>query len=414
MSTTSTDRTFNDMLNEYLPTGLLKEEFVRRDYLLSKIEKDNSWMGGTLIVPFRSAGASSVKFGNLTGATDIAQETDIRGSISAPVEVWGSLFFHERDLMEHDKISEQNLLRILPDQIEDFMDYMKTRVSMNLLNGSHFDTITDATSSASGLFTVSRPEKYSIGQKVTLDDGSDNDDAYVTAVNMETKVVTFSLTRGGAAGDFNAVGHDSTDTKIYEDSADEVSFTSLRKSLLSAANGGDTTLYGQTKVTSPYTQAINVSGASVTAANIMEEIFDALTEVRQRGKGNPTDVVMSYKNLGSVLKAIELSKGAFNVSPGSNKASQFGWTEIEIGSVKGSLKLVGVNEMDDDVIYFLDWRALAFHSNGFFQKRKSPDGIQFYETRNATGYTYIVDVKLFGELVVRRPSYCGVMHSISY
>jgi hypothetical protein len=124
---------------------------------------------------------------------------------------------------------------------------------------------------------------------------------------------------------------------------------------------------------------------------------------------------MSYKNLASCIKVIEASKGAFNVVPGSQRASQYGWTEIEVGSVtKGALKLVGVQEADDDIIMFLDWRGLKFHSNGFFQKRMSPDGIEYFEVRATSGFQYIVDVCLFGELVVNRPSYCGVLYSISY
>jgi hypothetical protein len=192
-------------------------------------------------------------------------------------------------------------------------------------------------------------------------------------------------------------------------------FSSLRGALLSNTNGGLASLYGQTKTAYPYLQAINVSGAGVTASNIVEQIFDALTTIRQFGKGAPSDVIMSFKNLGSCMKVIEASKGAFNVKPGSQSASQYGWMEIEVGSVtKGGLKLIGVQEADDDVIFFIDWRALKFHSNGFFRKRIAPDGKEYFEVRATTGYQYILDMCLFGEMVVIRHSYCGVMHSISY
>jgi hypothetical protein len=147
----------------------------------------------------------------------------------------------------------------------------------------------------------------------------------------------------------------------------------------------------------------------------MQEIFDALIEVRQLGKGNPTDIAMSYKNLGACMKVIEASKGAFNVVPGSQRTSQYGWTEIMVGSVtKGAIKIVGIQEADDDVIMFLDWRALEFCSNGFFQKRKSPDGIEYFETRATSGYKYIVDICLFGELVVKLPNYCGIIYGIDF
>lgn len=418
-----TTRTFNDMLNEYLPNELLKEEFVKRDYLLSKVEKDDSWLGGNLVVPFKAAGASSVAFGSLTASNDIAEDKYVRGGVSGHKEVWGSMIFNHRDLMEHDQISEQNFLKILPGTIEDFMDYMKNVVSVNLLNGAHFaKMIADPATGivvagdASGQVYVDRPDRFVIGQKVVVDDDdSGTATGYVTAINMNTQMITIQDARSGGAA-VNLSGYSvAQNAKFYNDGAQSNSFSSLRNALLSSANGGDSTLYGVTKTLYPYLQAINVSGTDITASNIMEKIFDALTTIRQFGRGNPTDVVMSYKNLSSCIKRIEASKGAFNVVPGSQRASQFGWTEIEVGSVtKGALKLVGVQEADNDIIMFLDWRALKFYSNGFFKKRRSPDGIEYFESRATTGYTYIVDMCLFGELVVQRPSYCGILHSISY
>lgn len=412
----ATTRTFQDMLNEFLPNELLREEFVKRDYLLSKVEKDNSWLGGNLVVPFKAAGASSVAFGSLTASNDIAEDTYVRGGVSGHKEVWGSLIFNHRDLMEHDRISEQNFLKLLPGTVEDFMDYLKNVVSVNLLNGAHFAKLT-ADGTVGGLITVDRPDRFVIGQKIFVDDDNSAISAagYVTAINMNTKVITVQDARsGGSALDLSAYTL-AQNAKVYNDGALTASFSSLRGALLSAANGGDSTLYGVTKTSYPYLQAINVSGADITASNIMEKIFDALTTIRQLGKGNPTDVVMSYTNLASCIKRIEASKGAFNVVPNSQRAAQYGWTEIEVGSVaKGSLKLVGVQEADDDIIMFLDWRALKFYSNGFFRKRMSPDGVEYFESRATTGYTYIVDMCLFGELVVQRPSYCGILHSISY
>lgn len=411
----STTRTFQDMLNEYLPNELLKEEFVKRDYVLTKVEKDNNWLGGNLIVPFKAAGASSVSFGGLTASNDIAEDKYVRGSVSGQVEVWGSLIFNHRDLMEHEQISEQNFLKILPGTIEDFMDYMKNVVSVNLLNGAHFAKLT-ADGDSSGNITVDRPDRFVIGQKVIVDDDNSSPaTGYVRTINMNTKVVTlYDARSGGSVVDlsgYTVAQH----AKCYNDGAQSSSFSSLRDALLSAANGGSSALYGVTKTLYPYLQAINVDGSDITATNIMEKLFDSLTTVRQLGKGSPTDFIMSYKNLASCIKVIEASKGAFNVVPGSMRASQYGWTEIQVGSVtKGAITLVGVQEADDDVIMLIDWRGIKFYSNGFFRKRMSPDGIEFYEVRATSGYQYIVDMCLFGELVVQRPSYCGILYGITY
>ncbi len=408
-----TNRTFSAMLNEHLNYDLLKEEMMKRDYILQTVEKDDEWLGGNLVVPFKSSGASSMAFGGLTASNDVAEDNFVRGGIAVQPEVWGSMLFNQRDLMEHGKVSEGNLLKILPDAIDDFMDYMKMVVCLNMTNGSFFATAL-GNGAAGGTMTFDHPERFVIGQKVGLKGTvAGLVYYYVIAIAMDTGVVTFSNARGGAA--YTTAAYTLADaTKAYHDGASANSLTSLKSSLLSLANGGSATLYGQTKTAYPYLQSINVSGATVTAANILDQIFDAFTVIRNRGKGNPTDVLFSYKHLGSVLKLLEVGKGAFNIVPNSTKVNVYGWTEVQVFTVKGVLKLIGIQEIDDDYIMFIDWRALKLHSNGFFKKRVSPQGDSYYEVRATTGYFYITDICFFGDLVLNRPSYCGIMYSISY
>lgn len=417
-----TTRTFQTMLNDFLPNELLKEELVKRDFLLSKIEKDDTWIGastgqagngGALVVPFKAAGASSVAAGALSASTDIAEDSYVRGVITAQPEIWGSMIFNHRDLMEHETVSEKNFLKILPDAVNDFMDYLKNVVSVNLLNGAWFAKATAIASTNDGLLIVDRPDRFVIGQKVIVAGVSDAT-VYVGAINLNTRTITFWTTRAGSTVyDFSA-NNVAVGGKCYNEGFKTLGFSSLRDALLSSANGGSSTLYGQTKVTYPYLQAINIDGAGCTQANLVEKLFDGYTTTRRLGKGNPTDIVMSYNNLGVVLKIVEASKGAFNVDQGSKKASQFGWTEIKIGSVTNQqLSFVGVQEMDDDIVIYLDWRGLKFYSNGFFRKRKSPDGIEYFEVRATTGFQYIIDVCLFGDIVVHRPSYMGIMYGIA-
>lgn len=419
----ATSRLFQAMINDYLSNPLLKEELVKQDYLLSKIEKDDGWIGvsgtnnangGALIVPFKAAGASSVSYGQLTASNDISDDVYVRGTISQQPEFWATMQFHQRDLMEHGKISEKNFLKILPDTVEDFMLYIKNVVSVNLLNGSHFAKLTSGATANTGLIVVDRPDRFVVNQKVIVAATSPTTiTAYVKTVNINTKTILLVTARGGATPiDFSA-NNSPSGSKVYNDGAQTAPFSSLRDALLSAANGGSATLYGVTKTDYPYTQAININGSDVTASNLLSKIFDAFTTTRKLGKGAPTDVVMSYSNFGVCMKLIESSKGAFNVVPDSKKASQFGWTEITVGSVTSQpLKLIGVQEMDDDAIYFIDWRALKFYSNGFFRKNVNPDGNEYYTERAQTGYKYIIDICLFGDLVVNRPSYCGVMFGI--
>lgn len=415
-----TTRSFSTMLNEYLPNELLKEELIKHDYVLKNVEKDENWKGGNLVVPFLGAGASSFSAGALTASNDIAEDAPVRGGISTQPEFWGSMVFNHRDLMEHDKLSEQNLLKILPDMVDTFMDYCSNVTGVALLNGAHFAKTTAVATANTGAMVVDRPDRFVAGQKVKfITSDSTTVTAYVKAtggININTLTIIVVTARGGSTVvDFSASGKDlASGAKIYNDGFDTVSFSSMRDALLSLANGGTTNLYGVAKTSYAYLQAINIDGSDITSANIVEKCFDAFTQTRRLGKGKPTDIVMSLKLLGYVMKVVEASKGAYNVQPGSKNASQYGWTEIKIGSVTNQeLKFVGVQEMDDDIIMFIDWRGWKFYSNGFFKKRKSPDGIEYFEVRATTGYQYIVDICLFGDLVCLRPSYQGILYGIA-
>lgn len=376
------------------------------------------WKGGKLIVPFKAAGASSVKMGGLTGATDISEDKYVRGSIDDYKEMWGSMIFNHRDLMDHSgKIVEDSFLKILPDTVEDFMDYIKMTASIQMGTGPHFAKVTDATDAATGIMIVDHIDRFVLNQKVTLDDNnSPAASYYVIAIDVNTNAVTLSASRGGVAADVSAYSV-AQDAKFYTDGAETTSFTSIRSALLSAANGGSANIHGVSKLAYPFLQAVNVDGTSISASTIVDKLFDAYTEVRKKAKGKADRFVMSYKNFGSVLKLIEnKSNGAANwqISVEGKKASLYGWDEITINSVKGQLTIVGIQEWDDDVIAMLDMKALVFRSNGFFQKRKSPEGQEYFEVRNTTGYQYIIDISLFGELEINKPGHCGIIHSISY
>lgn len=414
-----TSRDFQSMLNEFLPLELMSAEMQKRDYVLQKVQKRDDWKGGQLIVPFEGQHATSIEFGQLTADNDVAKFKYIRGTISTQPEVWGTLRFEHRDLMEHDgKIPESTFLRILPNQVNDFMMYLKMAVSVNLLNGPHFAKATvDGT--AGGVLEVDRVDRFALDQKVVLDD---DDSAaatyYVIAININGGTlgkgsITLSATRGGAAADISAYTV-AQNAKCYHPGAQTGSFTSLESQILASANGGSASLFGQTKTAYPFLQAVQISGASVSATNILEKIFDGYTQKMIQGRaGEAPEVLMSWKHFGSCLKVLEASKGDFNVVPGSRKTSQYGWDTIEIGSVSGQLlKLVGIQEKSDDTIMYIDWSGVTFYSNGMFKRRTAPDGKQYFEVRSTSGYAYLLDHCLFGDIVVHSPWKQAIMHSI--
>lgn len=408
----STTVTFSNMLNQYLPEPLLMEELKKRDWMLKNCEQDDSWLGGTLIIPFLGAVGSTITFGSLAAANDIAEEISVRGQISAYKEVWTTMIFNETDLMQHGKVSEQNFLRILPDALDRHVSYVKGAVSQSLLTGPYVAKAT-ADGTVGGAITVATPDRFQIGQKVQVDDDDSSPiTGYVRTINLNTGVLTvFSARSGGAAVDLSPYTV-AQNAVIYQDGQQANGFTDIRQQLLSAANGGAAALFGQTKTAYPFLQTINIDGSTVSATNILSKIFDAYVTIRRLGRGSPFSVVMSYKNYGACVKAIEVQKGAFNVKPGSASASEYGWDELEVGGFAGTLKLIAVQEMDDDVIYFLDMKTIKFYTNGGIRRRKSPEGIEFYTIRNTTGYQYIVDHCLFGDLVLLEPMKNGIMFAI--
>lgn len=410
----ATTRSFSAMLNQYLPNELLREEMVKRDWILQNVERDDSWLGGDLIVPFKGAQASSVAFGSLTASTDVAEDVFVRGSITTQPEVWFTMVFNHRDIMEHGKISEQNFLKLLPDTIEDGMDFMKQCVSLSFLNGAAFATLT-ATGDASGNLTVDRIERFVLNQKVFVYNSTTGLSAagYVKTINMDTNIATLVTARGGSTPLDISAYTVALGSKVYFDGSQGQPLTSLKTSLLSATNGGSSTLYGQTKTTYPYLQAIQVSGAAWTGATILNDIFTGYTTVRVKGKGDPSTFLCSYKVLGLVMAALEQQKGAYHIQQGSSKVSAYGWNEITIVGVKGSLKVVAIQEMDDDWAAYLDMRSMKIFTNGFFRKRVNPDGREYFEVRATTGYSYLVDVCFFGDLVLLRPSYNGVVFTLA-
>jgi hypothetical protein len=406
------------MLNEYVPNELLKEELIMRDYILQNVQKDNNWKGGRAIVPFKGAGASSVSFGSLTPTGDIVQSKYVRGAIDDYRECWGSLIFNQRDLQEHDgRIPESTFLRLLPDELEDFMDYKKEVVSIQFGTGPHFGVFT-ANGTAGGVIAVDKIDRFMINQKVHIaSDAPLEADVYVTAINIDAETVTVSATPGGAPLDVSAyLTADDAKTYhpgVYDASGNHDTFVSMRQAFLSLANGGLEKIHGVAKTKYPILQAVNVDGSAITAANILNKLFDAYTEVRRRSKGRATEYLMSLTNYGFIMKQLELQKGEFRVVE-EPKESLFGWMEMKIANVTGQVvKFVGIQEMDDDVIPLVDWRSITFRSNGYFRKRISPDGREYFEVRNTSGYQYVVDCSLFGEMEYKKPGHSAIIHSIA-
>lgn len=409
-------RSFASMLNEFVTGGVLTESLVKRMWFMNTVEMKTNWKNGGYPVPFEGNAPNSIQFGGLTPANDIAEGDYVRGYVPEQVKATHSLIFNQEDLAEHDgKIPESTFLDVMEQQVGPGMNFFKESLSHQMIGGPAVVKITDSTDAATGKFVVDRIERLNLKQKLTLkDDNSGALSVYVKSIDLNENTAVFSLSRGGAAADLSAYTS-GQNAKLYHPGGDNGTFTSMKSALLSLANGGAATLYGKTKLDYPYLQCINKSGADISSSNIVEKLFDFWIEVRRKARGNATQLVMSYKHWGSVMKSQQIEKGAYKVV-GDPKKSEFGWWSTTIASTKNgeSLEIVAVQEFDDDVIVAFDKGSVHIASNGGVQKIKTPEGKEYYVVRNTTGYQYVVDVIFRGEVVWKAPTRNGVLHSISY
>lgn len=417
-------RSFSTMLNEYLTNEVVFNAVMERSWLLKNIEIDTSYNGGTVPVPFESNAPTSIGFNFLTDTSDIHEAAYIRGTLSAAVEVYGSMLFRQRDLWDgHGKGKEASFIDKVTKQVERFAMGFKEAVSTQCLDGEVLATFT-SNGTAGGVIGVDKIDRFQIGQLITLDDGdSAQGDYFVIAVDINTKEITVSATRGGAAANVSAYTV-AQSAKIYHKNVlvggtVTNKFESLRDILLSAANGGAATVHGQTKASYPVLQAYNHDGSTINAANILEKIYQAHSQFKSRARaGMPTKIAMSSELLGYCRQAMEVQKGAFKVSPKDTRATAYGWEEIDVLGVTGGLMtLVGVTELKNDIIMGLDLNSVKFLSVGeMFKKLADDDGNQYYKVRtagNGGGMSYVVDMACYGQFQCHSPQSNWIIHSVS-
>ena len=416
--------TFGDMLNEYLVYDLLEEAFKEQNWLWSNCNVKKTWDGGTLIVPFQDHTANSIRMGALTAEADLNTAGYVRGSVAGYKEAYGSIYFNSRDLLDHGKVSEQNFIRLLPTQLDQLMKYMRQTVSIQILNGGALDSVaTGWAGGAAGTVDALHPERFSRTQFVKLVDttGPTTATGYIRTIDKSTGELTiYDAVTGGSLVDLT--GLDDT-TKIYIRDADTTQFNSLKNDLLLAANGGSDTFAGVNKLDSTFSQAIQYdaggatgtgpdwnSGTAVTGSDILTLVFDALRKNYQRG-GSANLAIMSFKHFSAAMLALEKGSGGFrHVKPSVNFA---GYSEIEVGGVQGSIKLLGIREMDDNFIAMVDRKYMDFHCGvAPFQPLASPEGIKYYTVRAETGYTYITDLRLAGDFIYSNPWSATAIHNI--
>jgi hypothetical protein len=406
---------FVELINEKLHPELMKNEVVNRTDIIKKISMDETWKGGDYKIAFTESAPSSIEFGGFTAETDVHEGDHKTGKIDKDDEksLTGTLKFKHKDLITHDgKITEASFLKLLPNTLNEFADTIRMAIAQNFLNGKVLAKGT-ANGTAGGLLEVDRIERFRKGMKIQIEDA---DTAlatyYVLAVdrsNLLAPKIKVSATRGGAAADISALTTASTGIKIYHPGQKANGFTSMKDILDPAV----TTLWGLNKADYSFLQPNVFSGSDITAANILDKIFDYVTELQITAASQADEVWVSGRQFAAVLKQLEGEKKAYNVQPGSRKVSKYGWQEIQVGSVTGQLvTIVAVPEMDDTMMMIVNPKDFKFATNGFVRQVASPEGHKYYTVRTTSGWYFLVDFEVYGELVCLAPCKQAYVHSI--
>jgi hypothetical protein len=421
MSTASTTA-FNQMLNENVTNKLMELELQKRNFVYNEVDEDKNWLlNNNYVLPHIAGNASSVRFGGLTAAADITGSRPLRGYESVHKEMWGSLRFLQKDLLIHGKISEQNFLRILPDELERHMDYVAQALGQNICSGVAVDLVT-VDGDASGNISIANPERFQIDQYVEFqdDDTTTSVVGYVKQININTGALLIVTAVGGVTGVNLSTITVAQNGKAYCRDQITDGFNSMIDLLLPASAGGSANIHNLLKLSSPQLQGVYADASAWTSADLLKQLFKLYAKARKVGAGKPKNILMSYNDYGACVNSIENQKGAFNVSVGSDKAKEYTWDEIAIGGYLSngeSVKLVAVQEMNDGNYVGMDPSTFRFASAGGLQKHKSPDGNYYFVDRDATnGYSYICDTFLMGNLFCIQPykNFLATGASITY
>lgn len=427
---------YDAILNQLPIYDMMRQEMRKRSYILSKAKKQDGWNGSLIPIPFEGASQGSTKMGTLPLIDDINRGIYAQGKLEGYKELYGSVKYDYKDLQIHTaryKNDKQTFLHLFPLRVKEMSRQMVEQANISLLCGPHFATAV-ANGANTGKIKVNRASRFKIGQKVLIDDENSNAVfAYVRTIDTNNgqaghlgsgEITFYNAITGGSAVDLSGYTTDQK-TRFYYDKKDtamdaaskQTYFTSLREQLLPSANGGSAKIFDVTKTLYPFTQTPAIDGTGITATNIVSKVFDAWNEIQTRcSGGEQMEVVMSHKNFSNCMRVLETQKGSFNVNPNSRKTQQYAWTEIVVGSVRQGgheLKLVAVQEMDDDIMIMPDWSGITFHSDGWVKAEDLGTGDVAYMQRG-DNRSYVFDFRFFGELVVTAPYKQGIIYNISY
>ena len=190
----------------------------------------------------------------------------------------------------------------------------------------------------------------------------------------------------------------------------------LRPDSQAATAGPNDVLWGFRKREEAFMQAIEVPGNSIGTgdadADIIEAIFTGLSIITSKEENiKNLEVIMNVAWWSKCIQLIQSEKTAFKVAPNTTNVTQYGWNTIKVQGpdrMGSGILLTGIQELNDNEIYLVNWERFQFLTNQLFEwvESPSPDKNKWVTIRDTTGgkgYQYIRDCITFGDLVCTEP-----------
>lgn len=407
----ATTQAYNNMLKRFLDQEMLTSEFAKENYIYKKMTKDLSWNGGIYEVPTEDGAAGSIAAGQLVDSADISMGKNSLGTIARDKEIWGAIKVNEADLSRHTSGKVSYIETILPDKVEKMIDRQKDQFITQVLTNGSLALVT-ANGTVGGVITVDKPELFTIGQLIEVFNGTIATKAFIKAININTGVLNLVTTNGGSTAVDVSAHTVALKSKIRIFGSNNEKMISLFDAVFPTSLGGTDVLYTLNKVDTPALQAtfqdLTAAGAgagAMTAANLLDKILAFAYLLKRQGRQKNQEFLVSYGVFKNLAIKLEANGRRYVVK---DREAGYGFESVTFIGPEGDVKVTALKRLNDTEIYAVDWSGVKFAGSAMFETVKSPDGNRFYVERAATGYGYITDVKLAGEMVYSPSKLAGI------
>lgn len=396
------------MLKRYLKEEIIENEMKEKSYIWKNITKENDWFGGVLEVPVQSSGLNTIQMGSLAALTDIAEYTAAVGTVAAHKEMTLSAIFREGDL-SREANKEASYIDKISGMIESLSKKSAEQIGANLVRGAGILSVASGNGAVGGTITVPNPEYFEPNMKVSvIDNDTAKVDGYIRSVDINSGVLTIYTARtGGALVDLSLYTTAQSARVVVVGSGTEA-FLDLKTACLTSANGGADTLYGLTKTSYLPLQSFQTTGAAYTAATILDDLLGAFYKCRKLGRGDQTEIWVSYGIFKNIAKKLEQGRH-YQVDV---KAAGYGFSSVSLVGNEGSVKIVALREMPDDVAYLMDMSGIKFKGMALKKKLYGENNQEYFVDRQTTGVSFVTDMCLRGDIVVQ-PQKIGCIFAIA-